>query len=72
MDFHRQAAGVNRRLGDAWQAAVALHNLATALAATVREAEALPVRQEALALLSQFEDERAAGLRERIERALTS
>ncbi|MFY1635204.1 tetratricopeptide repeat protein [Solwaraspora sp. WMMB335] len=70
-DFHRQAAAVHRRLGDSWQAAVALHNLATALAATGREAEALSVRQEALTLLSRFEDDRAADLREQIERALT-
>ncbi|MDG4773901.1 tetratricopeptide repeat protein [Solwaraspora sp. WMMD792] len=69
VDFHRQAAGVHRRLGDSWQTAVALHNLATALAATSSKAEALPVRQEALTLLSQFEDDRAANLRRLIQQA---
>lgn len=68
--FHIQAAVVHRRLGDAWQLAIALDNLAAALGDAGRAAEALPHRREALALLPQFDDVRAAALGTRIEQDL--
>lgn len=68
--FHLRAAAVHRRLGDGWQLAIALGNLGNALAGAGRADEAIPHWQEALTLLAQFSDARAAALGERISQAL--
>jgi tetratricopeptide (TPR) repeat protein len=64
--FHLQAAAVHRRLGDAWQLAIALGNLAAALVDAGRADEAFPYRREALTLLRQFADARASALSARV------
>ncbi|RQX00073.1 hypothetical protein DLJ59_22815 [Micromonospora inaquosa] len=68
--FHLRAAAVHRQLGDVWQLALTLHHLATALTAAGRAQEAGQHWREAQALLTGFDDTRAAALREGITASL--
>jgi tetratricopeptide (TPR) repeat protein len=63
--FHRQAAAVHHALGDPWNEALALADLADALSAADPD-QARRHRREALRLVADYRDPRAAGLRQRI------
>jgi tetratricopeptide (TPR) repeat protein len=69
-DFHRQAAAAHHELGDAWHEALALDGLGTAMLSEDPEA-ALRHWTEALRLLADYDDPRAAATRARVERQLT-
>ena len=69
-DFHRQAASAQRDLSDAWHQALALDGLASAVL-DERPEEARRHWAQALSLLADFSDPRAAAVREAIERRLT-
>ncbi|KUO16971.1 hypothetical protein AQJ91_33370 [Streptomyces dysideae] len=68
-DFHRQAATSHRELGDAWHEALALDGLGSALLDEDPQA-ARRHWAEALRLLSDFDDPRAAATRGSLERRL--
>lgn len=63
--FHRQAAAVFHDLADSWNEALALDGLAVATAPVDTDA-ARRHWNDALALLTDYEDDRAVALRERI------
>lgn len=68
-DFHRQAAAAHHELGDAWHEALALDGLGTAMLSEDPET-ALQHWTEALRLLADYDDPRAAATRNRVERQL--
>lgn len=68
-DFHRQAATTHRELNDPWNEALALDGLAAALLGEDAEA-ARRHWTAALELIAEYDDARAAQMRERIGRAL--
>ncbi|MER7212291.1 tetratricopeptide repeat protein [Streptosporangium sp. NPDC000239] len=70
-DFHRQAASIHHMLGDTWHEALDLD----ALGASLVEEDPEAARRhwtKALGLLADYDDPRAAGIRHRIERRITS
>lgn len=61
--FHREAARMHRQLGDRWQEALATVHLAGCEQVLGHEDASRDLLAAALALLQQFPDERATGLR---------
>ncbi|MGX7827257.1 ATP-binding protein [Actinokineospora sp. 24-640] len=70
--FHRVAVAAHRDLRDRWHLALALDNLATTLADTGEHAPARASWAESLSILSEFDDPRAARLRERVTARLAA
>jgi hypothetical protein len=70
--FHRLAATTHHELGDAWHEALAREGLAEALHAAGSPEEARAEWAEAARLVAGFDDARARGVRERVERRLES
>lgn len=68
IDFHRLAVARYRQLGDRWHLAVALDNLATALAETGATTEASGHWSEAEEVLAGFTDPTVERLRDRVAR----
>ncbi|MEY9927522.1 tetratricopeptide (TPR) repeat protein [Catenulispora sp. GP43] len=71
-EFHRQAANAFRTVGNQWQLALASANLATALAASHKEQEALISANDAQGFLTEFEDPAAKRLLARVRTLLSS
>ena len=67
IDFHRQAVAILRESGERWMLARALDNLAAVLERTRDTAAAETAWREALILIADFPDPRAAELRASIE-----
>ncbi|MGH3391870.1 MAG: ATP-binding protein [Actinomadura sp.] len=68
IDFHRRAVFSCRQLGQRWHLAIALDNLATALAETGATTEANTHWADAKTILSDFTDPAADRLRDRVSR----
>jgi tetratricopeptide (TPR) repeat protein len=71
-DFYRVAASTHRDLDDRWNLAQALDHLANALDQAGSSGEVRTHREQALGLLSDFDDPLAAALRQRLTEALGS